>query len=225
MESTYLNTNITIYLTFKTVAEKLTDMNRRKYLAISSGMVALAGCSGETEENPSSSGGESDSSSGDGSDGGSKSGDGEDSIPTHEIGDTFMVGGDEDAVEYTVSSASTADAIGGEYSSEEANGVFLIVQLEMVNQTSETINISSNHLKAVDSDGNQFDADAGASVYLESDDRFDVSGISFEQLNPSLSTSGAVIFDVATGSSYGLLVEPVGLFSSADSHLVELGST
>ncbi|WP_082356910.1 DUF4352 domain-containing protein [Halorubrum tropicale] len=208
-------------------------MNRRKYLAISGGMVALAGCSGETEESPSSSGGESDSdsqdgsdsSSGDGSDGGSESGDGEDSIPTHEIGDTFMVGGDENAVEYTVSSASTADAIGGEYSREEANGVFLIVQLEMVNQTSETINISSNHLKAVDSDGNQFDADAGASVYLESDGRFDVSGISFEQLNPGLSTSGAVIFDVATGSSYSLLVEPVGLFSSADSHLVELGST
>lgn len=198
-------------------------MKRRKVLATLGAVgstVALAGCSGETEDNPDNGGGGGENSDGNSGDGSGES----DSTPTHEIGEAFTVGSGDSTVEYTVSSASSYSEIGGEFSSEEANGVFLVVQLEMTNQTGETIDVSSNHLKAVDAEDNQFDADAGASVYVESDPRIDAEGISFEQLNPGLTTSGAVVFDVAPGNSYRLLVEPVGLFSSAESHFVELGT-
>lgn len=194
-------------------------VKRRKVLATLGSVgttVALAGCSGDTEDNPDNSG------SGDNTD--SEGGSGGDSRPTHEVGDTFTVGSGESTVEYTVNSVSSHTELGGEFTSEEPNGIFLVVQLEMTNQTDETIDVSSNHLKAIDSDENQFDADAGASVYVESDPEIEAEGISFEQLNPGLSTSGAVVFDVAPGDSYRLLVEPVGLFSSAEANLVELGT-
>lgn len=196
--------------------------DRRKFLVSvgTVGTIAIAGCSGDTESESTSASSNEEESIDSSEEEQSES----DSVPTHEIGDSFTVGDGDQTVEYIVNSASTANAIGGEYTQQEANGIYLIVELEMTNQTGETIDVSSNHLKAVDSEGNQFDADTGAGIYLSQDSRFDTEGISFEQLNPGLSVDGAVIFDVAPGAGYGLLVEPVGFFSSANPHLVTLGN-
>lgn len=186
---------------------RITCMNRRTVLSgtVASITAVLAGCSGDT-----------------GGDGGGGNGD---STPApHEIGDTFTVGNGDQTVEYVVNSVDAYTELGGEFSSEEASGVFAVAQLEMTNQTDETVDISSNHLKMVNGDGQQFDADAGAGVYVDSDPRIDAESISFEQLNPGLSVSGAVVFDVNPGASYQLLVEPIGYFSNASSQRVNIGT-
>jgi len=76
----------------------------------------------------------------------------------------------------------------------------------------------------VDSNGNQFDTSDDATTTIDQDDRIESESIIFEQLNPGLSTEGAVGFDVAPGESYALMIEPLGFFSNADTHLVEVGS-
>lgn len=207
-------------------------MDRRTFI-LSAGAVfatSIAGCTEEdvgdgTSSGGSDGGGDSGSSGGEGDNDGS---DGEDTSAetdqsVYEIGDAFTVGNGDETVEYTVSSVNAYSSLGGEFTSEDASGVFVVVILDMTNQTDETINVSSNHLKLVDDQGREFDADAGASVYAESDPRVEAEGFAFEQLNPGLTTSGAVIFDVSPGTSYELLVEPVGIFSTADSKRVALG--
>jgi hypothetical protein len=155
--------------------------------------------------------------------------DNEDSTPTatgqpvYDIGQTFTVGSGDKTVEYVVNSVDAYSSIGSGAVSEDASGVFVVVVLEMTNQSEETIDVSSNHLKLIDDQDREFDADAGASVYVESDDRINAEGFAFEQLNPGLSTSGAVIYDVSPGTTYELMVEPVGIFSSANSKRVDLG--
>lgn len=204
---------------------KSADMYRRTYIKMTGaaiGSVALAGCSGGD--------GTGDSGGGDGNGGGSS-----DDTPTptptpeseyveEDFESPFVVGSGEQSIEYRVTDAILADEIGGQYSSEEANGIFVIVVLEMTNVGDESIDITSNHLKAMNEDGQTFDADAGTTVYLETDDRFSAEGIAFEQLNPGLATEGAVIFDVVPGDYYYLLIEPAGLFSAASPHIVPLGT-
>jgi len=185
-------------------------MQRRTVLSGTAASITaiLAGCSGDT-------------SSGDGN---SDGGNGGSTPEPHEIGDTFTVGNGDQTVEYVVESATAYNEIGGQYSSEEASGVFAVLVLKMTNQTDETVDVSSNHLKMVNEEEQQFDADAGAGVYVDSDPRIDADSISFEQLNPGLSVSGAVVFDLKPGATYQLLVEPIGFFSDASSQRVNIGT-
>ena len=187
-------------------------MQRRNVLAMTGTVLAagLAGCSSETD-------------SGNGGNGGNGSNEDSSSTPTHEVGEPFTVGDGGQTVEYTVNSVNAYSELGGQFTSEQASGVYAVVEIEMTNQTDETVDISSNHLKLVNSENQQFDAAVGAGVYADSDSRVQSESIAFEQLNPGLSTSGAVIFDVNPGSTYDLLVKPLGLFSSASSHRVALG--
>lgn len=184
-------------------------VNRRTLLASigTVGTVAIAGCSGDT-------------SSGDGG-----GGEEEPETVTHQIGDTFSVGEGDQVVEYTVNSANTYEAIGGEFSQQEPNGIFLVVQLELSNQSDESFRITSNAFSALDSEGNSFDPDTEASIYVEQDSRVDGEAISFSQLNPGLSSSGVLVFDVPEGEEMRLQIEPSGMFDTGSTHEVELGST
>jgi len=177
-----------------------------------SGAVLTAGLAGCSEETSSGNGG------GNGNGNGNS-----DSTPTHEIGESFTVGDGDQTVEYIVNSVNAYSEIGGQFTSEQASGVYAVVEMEMTNQSNETIDVSSSHLKLVNAQDQQFDASTGASIYAESDSRIQAEPISFEQLNPGLSTSGVVVFDVNPGATYDLLVNPVGIFSSANSHRVTLG--
>lgn len=141
----------------------------------------------------------------------------------YEIGEAFNVGSGGKTVMYKVDNVQTFENLGGEYG-EDASGVFVVVSLTMVNQTGKTVDISSTHLQLADQKKRTYDADGGASAYLASDDRVEVEGISYDQLNPGLSTQGAVAFDVNPGLYYFLLVRPLGVFSNADPQLVDLGT-
>lgn len=144
---------------------------------------------------------------------------------THQIGDTFTVGEGDDAIQYTVKSAETYEAVGGEFTSQEPNGIFLVVETELTNQGSESFSVTSNAYSAVDSEGNSFDADTEAGIYIEQDSRVDGEAISFEQLNPGLSTDGVLVFDVPEGEEMRLRIEPTGWLDTGNTHEVELGST
>jgi len=194
-------------------------VNRRNFVASlgAVGTVAIAGCSGDSNS-------ESSDSSGDGGNTNEGGGEEEQTL-THQIGDTFSVGEGQQVIEYTVNSAETYEMIGGEFSQEEPDGIFLVVEMEMTNQSDESFSISTGAYSALDSNGNSFDPDSGAGIYLDQDSRIESEAISFDQLNPGLSTSGALVFDVPPGEEMRLQVEPTGFLDSGDTHEVELGST
>lgn len=141
----------------------------------------------------------------------------------HEIGESFTVGGDAQSIEYRVTDAFYQESIGASRT-EKADGLFLVVVLEMENVGDNSFDITDRHLRAVDEQDRVFEADFGASAYANNDPRIDAEGIGYEQLNPGLTTTRAVIFDVNPGSEYQLKIKPTGVFSSADAHYVTVGT-
>lgn len=185
------------------------------------GVIGLAGCAS----------GESSAGDADGSNAGEET---SEATPTetassesetqHDVGEAFTVGSGEKSIRYVVEEATLARAIGTSSVNVEADGLFLIVILNMENTGDKSIDITSRHLRLVDSQGREFEADTEANTYISQDSRFDVDGILFEQLQPGLEQTRAVAFDVATEESYALMVDPAGVFSNAETHYVALGN-
>jgi len=142
---------------------------------------------------------------------------------THEIGETFTVGSGDRSVEYTVEEATTADSIGTSFASSEADGTFVVVRLTIENSGTEPFMVTNDHLSLIDEEGRTFSAATGAGVYMSQDDRFEAESLSFEELQPGLSITRNVIYDVSSGQGYGLRVEGTSMFSTADPHYVPLG--
>lgn len=136
---------------------------------------------------------------------------------SHAIGESFQVGSGAQAIQYTVASASTTDHVGQGSFGEDADGTFVVVELQMTNVGDESLDLSTTPFRLVDSQGREFEVDTDALIYLD-------DAIVFEQLNPGLEKRGLIVFDVPAGSEYRLRIDPAGLFSGAESHTVTLGS-
>ncbi|WP_435070088.1 DUF4352 domain-containing protein [Haloplanus sp. C73] len=197
----------------------LARIGRRDLLAGVStvGVGAVAGCSGS--ETPDNGGGASDE-----TEPTATATETSEDDTQHEVGESFEVGSGAKSIRYVVENASLARAIGTSSFNVEADGLFLVVILRMENTGTESIDITARHLRLVDSQGREFDADSEASTYINQDSRFDAEGILFEQLQPGLEQTRAVPFDVATEESYALKVAPAGAFSGAEAHYVALGN-
>jgi hypothetical protein len=137
---------------------------------------------------------------------------------THSIGDEFTVGD----VRYQVNGVTTKQEIGersyGTLIGVEANGKFLLLDMTVMNEANEAITMRESSLK-LKIDEAQYSPSSEAWAYM--DDSF-----TFEQLNPGVQVDGNVAYDVpesANTSSMELQVNPVGLFSTAEPHYVQLG--
>jgi len=143
---------------------------------------------------------------------------------SHAIGESFVVGDGAESIRYRVVDYEVIeDYIFDPDFGETPDGVFVAVILEMENVGEESLTISSEILQLADAQDRQFDADTLASIYAEQDPRVDVEGITFDQLQPGLTVTRAIVFDVPPGS-YRFVAEPAGVFSGADEHAVPLGS-
>jgi len=202
-------------------------MERRKFLTLSGVAFApaIAGCSG----NGSDPGSDSESEERETEDTPTPTptptttGDPKQSL-SHEIGESFTVGEGAQSVKYSVSGYSTIEDYVGSSPSigSEPDGTFVVVTLTLENVGDETIDITTRHLKLADQQDRTFEADTEALIYADQDPRIEADPIAFDQLQPGLSVTRSVIYDVPSGT-YRLSVEPVGVFSGADTHYVPLG--
>jgi hypothetical protein len=196
-------------------------MDRRQFLASSAvvAVTSLAGCSGEDDSNTSN-GGDANNNGESGSEPTTE----EQQSVTHEMGESFTVGEGAQSIRYTVNEYSTIeDYIGsGPDLGSTPDGIFIVVNLDMENVGDESLDITTNHLKLIDQEDRTFEADTEASIYAEQDSRISAEPISFDQLQPGLSVTRAVVFDVPSGT-YRFAAEPAGIFSNADTHYVPLG--
>lgn len=216
-------------------------MERRKILTGigTVGMATVAGCSSSDDGSTESSGddGSSEAEETGGDDGGSEteeSGGNDESSETeessnleertHQIGETFTVGEGDRAIEYTVNDMVYANQLGNEFSSVEANGLFHIIILSLTNKSDESFTVTSDNYELVTGEGNVYEA-AGfeARTALDTDERIDVESLSFEQLNPELSTEGAVIFDAPEDAQFVFRIQPAGFLDTSEPQLVQPG--
>lgn len=104
----------------------------------------------------------------------------------YNISDEVNVG----KVMYVVNGVETADNVGGEYG-QNAKGTYLIVDVTVTNNGEEALTVDDN-LFVLKNEGKEYKSDAVAGMSANENGSFFL-----ESINPELSMSGKVVFDVS----------------------------
>lgn len=104
----------------------------------------------------------------------------------YSIGDTVDVGD----VTYVVNSVDSATNVGGEYG-QNSKGTYLLVNVTVTNNGDESLTVDNSLFKLLN-DGKEYDSDSAAGIYANDDSSFFL-----ESVNPELSLTGNVVFDVS----------------------------
>ncbi|UWF77543.1 MULTISPECIES: DUF4352 domain-containing protein [Microbacterium] len=131
--------------------------------------------------------------------------------PAEEPAETPMPGIGEkvvmDGFEITVTSIETGvPSVGGEYASEQAQGAFTLLHIDVTNTGTAAETIISSSFTVRDAEGREFEAHPTASLYLQD------TGFAFEQINPGNTASGIVVFDLPAGTAPHTLEFQPGMF-------------
>ena len=105
---------------------------------------------------------------------------------TYSVGDLVNVG----TVSYLVNGIDTATNIGGEYG-QNSKGTYLLVNVTVTNNGDEALTVDNSLFKLLN-DGKEYDSDSAAGIYANDDSSFFL-----ESVNPELSLTGNVVFDVS----------------------------
>jgi Domain of unknown function (DUF4352) len=98
-----------------------------------------------------------------------------------------------DTLTWQVASAKQAETIGNEYINETADGVFLIVGLQVANGKDESVTINSDQV-TLEVDGKEYSTDSDGTTNLMMTE--DTESFFLKDLGPDVTTTGAVVFDV-----------------------------
>lgn len=102
---------------------------------------------------------------------------------------------------YNVSSVESAKEVGPSIAPTKATDTFVVITLTVTNKGNEAITVDSSFFKLIDGD-KTFDADAAASMSANQNDSGEIANSFFLQnLNPDVSLSGKVVFDVSEAQS------------------------
>jgi hypothetical protein len=120
---------------------------------------------------------------------------------------------------YTVESAKAQASVGGEFFSEEANGVYVVVKLTIENTKDETKTFSESAAKYVAPNGKKYSTD--------NDGTFAAIGengetLIFEDMQPDVPKTGLLVFDVPKNAVKGGQLELSDLFGRGEAY-VDLG--
>ena len=102
----------------------------------------------------------------------------------YSIGQTLTVGD----VEYTVNSISSSKNIGTEYLNNEAQEMYLIVNISIKNNGDDSLSVSDNFFKLKKGE-KEFSTDTKGNMYLD-------QSIIYESINPEATLTGNICFDV-----------------------------
>lgn len=125
--------------------------------------------------------------------GGGDSGSSKDEKQEYAIGEKVKV----DDLEYTVNSIETANSVGNQYVSSNADGKYIVADVTVKNNGDESITIDTELFKILNGDAtNGADSSASTDANTSASDPSDI-GFFLEQLNPSSEKTGKVVFDVS----------------------------
>lgn len=112
------------------------------------------------------------------------------------VGETVKV----DKLEYTVNEVTTADSVGAQYSSSNADGQYLVVDVTVKNNGDKDITVDSELFKLINGKKTA-SADSSASTNANATDDPSDLGFFLEQLNPDSEKTGKIVFDVSENTA------------------------
>lgn len=118
------------------------------------------------------------------------------------IGENVIAGG----ISFKVTSVKTISSVGSEYLGEDADGIFLVIDLMMENNGKESVQIISDYFRLIDSQQRKFESDNQAWIYLD-------ENVFLKQLQPTIPTKGQIIFDIPTHSETYILEVTDNIFA------------
>lgn len=131
------------------------------------------------------------------------------------VGETVKLEG----TQYTVTSARTAESVGGEFFSEEANGIYILVELTIENKKDETKTFLDSAANVIGANGKSYSTDSDGTFAAIGDDG---EPLIFEDMQPDLPKSGLLVYDVPKDSVKGSLLEVSDLFGKGSAY-IDLG--
>jgi outer membrane biosynthesis protein TonB len=116
--------------------------------------------------------------------------------------------GDSSKVKIAVGSVESIDSVGGEYLKENAQGVFKVVEISITNNQKDAITVDANSFKLMDNQDREFTYSTQAQT------AYDIgnggkSDFFLKQLNPGLTQTGKIIFDIPADAQ-GLVLKARG---------------
>ena len=124
---------------------------------------------------------------------------------TARVGDKLTLKG----TTYQVTSASTAKSVGDQYLGEEASGVFVLIDLNLTNKKKEPATISDSNIRLIGGNGSEYSQATDASFVLNDPIIF------FEEIQPGITQSGQLIYDVPPKALKGAYLQVEDFWSSS----------
>jgi len=122
------------------------------------------------------------------------------------VGDNVSVGN----FAYRVNRIAFKKTVGNEFTSETADGIFLLVDLSILNTSDETRTLDNSMFTLTNLSGLEYEASSNASIALE------MSGsktLFLKQCQPNIRTSGLLIFEVPSPAERYILKVSGGFWS------------
>lgn len=119
-------------------------------------------------------------------------------VKTYSLGDEIQAGD----FNWKVTRFSTTKEIGkdvmGNFFGKKADGIFLILDVEIENTGSSAKYLMNSFVKLVDAQNREFSPDTEAAFYIEPIG----SALLFEQINPGIKKKGKIVYDVPEGLKF-----------------------
>jgi hypothetical protein len=108
--------------------------------------------------------------------------------------------------------------VGGEFLSEDANGIYVVVKLTIENTKDETKTFSESAAKFVAPNGKKYSTDTDGTIAASGDGET----LIFEDMQPDVPKTGLLVFDVPKAAVKGGKLEVSDLFGRGGAY-VDLG--
>ncbi|MBI2549143.1 DUF4352 domain-containing protein [Candidatus Woesearchaeota archaeon] len=116
-------------------------------------------------------------------------------VKTYQLGDEIQAGD----FTWKITGVSTAKEIGqdlaGTFFGETADGIFVIVDVEVSNTAKSAKYLTNSFVKLIDEQSREFSPNTAAAIYLKPEG----SALLFEQINPGITKKGKIVYDVPEG--------------------------
>ncbi|MBI2208175.1 DUF4352 domain-containing protein [Candidatus Woesearchaeota archaeon] len=114
---------------------------------------------------------------------------------TYSLGDEIQAGD----FKWKITKSSTAKEIGqdvgGTFFGEKADGIFIILDVDIENTGKTAQYLTDSFIKLVDDQGREFSPNTAAAIYIKPQG----SALIFEQINPGIKKKGKIVYDVPEG--------------------------
>jgi hypothetical protein len=142
----------------------------------------------------------------------------------HSLGDRFTVGTGGRAITYRLVEFYRAAELGTELSKSTAEGVYLVVVVEVTNPRDSIIALPRDDFRLQSRELNAWIRfDGSASEQLDNDNRIDTESLVSTGINSGETVIGAVAFDVESDTTYWVWMTPDGGEDTPE-HFVRVGN-